>query len=167
MPINCSFCWCYCCCYSLSTPMVQSLYLDKSYVQFILGSLRNHLFLTLDEPLYINPFSKSASVLFFAIKLRWCFFSFKVVNVLKSLLTNLDEVKKEREGLENDLKSVNFDMTSKFLTALAQDGVINEEALSVSELDRIYGGLTTKVQESLKKQEGLLKNIQVELIYFK
>ncbi|XP_040492922.1 programmed cell death 6-interacting protein isoform X1 [Ursus americanus] len=85
----------------------------------------------------------------------------EVVNVLKSLLTNLDEVKKEREGLENDLKSVNFDMTSKFLTALAQDGVINEEALSVTELDRIYGGLTTKVQESLKKQEELLKNIQV------
>ncbi|XP_019583246.1 programmed cell death 6-interacting protein isoform X2 [Rhinolophus sinicus] len=85
----------------------------------------------------------------------------EVVNVLKSLLTNLDEVKKEREGLENDLKSVNFDMTSKFLTALAQDGMINEEALSVTELDRIYGGLTTKVQESLKKQEGLLKNIQV------
>ncbi|KAM6177033.1 programmed cell death 6-interacting protein [Erethizon dorsatum] len=85
----------------------------------------------------------------------------EVVNVLKSLLTNLDEVKKERENLENDLKSVNFDMTSKFLTALAQDGVINEEALSVTELDRIYGGLTTKVQESLKKQEELLKNIQV------
>ncbi|KAM7336886.1 hypothetical protein ACRRTK_003005 [Alexandromys fortis] len=85
----------------------------------------------------------------------------EVVNVLKSLLSNLDELKKEREGLENDLKSVNFDMTSKFLTALAQDGVINEEALSVTELDRIYGGLTAKVQESLKKQEGLLKNIQV------
>jgi programmed cell death 6-interacting protein len=80
-------------------------------------------------------------------------------------LTNLDEVKKEREGLENDLKSVNFDMTSKFLTALAQDGVINEEALSVTELDRIYGSLTNKVQESLKKQEGLLKNIQVKFIY--
>ncbi|XP_064446429.1 programmed cell death 6-interacting protein isoform X4 [Mirounga angustirostris] len=85
----------------------------------------------------------------------------EVVNVLKSLLSNLDEVKKEREGLENDLKSVNFDMTSKFLTALAQDGVINEEALSVTELDRIYGGLTTKVQDSLKKQEELLRNIQV------
>lgn len=60
---------------------------------------------------------------------------------------------------------MNFDMTSRFLTALAQDGVINEEALSVAELDRIYGGLTTKVQESLKKQEGLLKNIQVYFIY--
>ncbi|KAF1674803.1 Programmed cell death 6-interacting protein, partial [Pygoscelis papua] len=86
----------------------------------------------------------------------------EVVNVLRTLLANLDEVKKEREQLENDLKSVNFDMTSKFLTALAQDGAINEEAISVAELDRIYGSYTQKVQESLKKQEELLKNIQVQ-----
>lgn len=52
-------------------------------------------------------------------------------------------------------------MTNKFLTALAQDGAINEEAISVTELDRIYGSYTQKVQESLKKQEELLKNIQV------
>ncbi|NWQ68835.1 PDC6I protein, partial [Neopipo cinnamomea] len=84
----------------------------------------------------------------------------EVVNVLRTLLSSLDEVKKEREQLENDLKSVNFDMTSKFLTALAQDGAINEEAISVTELDRIYGSYTQKVQESLKKQEELLKNIQ-------
>ncbi|GAB0184261.1 programmed cell death 6-interacting protein [Grus japonensis] len=84
----------------------------------------------------------------------------EVVNVLRTLLANLDEVKKEREQLENDLKCVNFDMTSKFLTALAQDGAINEEAISVTELDRIYGSYTQKVQESLKKQEELLKNIQ-------
>nr|XP_056713432.1 programmed cell death 6-interacting protein isoform X1 [Euleptes europaea] len=84
----------------------------------------------------------------------------EVVNVLKSLLASLDEVKREREGLENDLKSVNFDMTSKFLTALAQDGAVNEEAISVTELDRVYGSLTHKVQESLKKQEELLNSIQ-------
>ncbi|XP_010213317.1 PREDICTED: programmed cell death 6-interacting protein [Tinamus guttatus] len=84
----------------------------------------------------------------------------EVVNVLRTLLANLDEVKKEREQLENDLKSVNFDMTSKFLAALAQDGAINEEAISVTELDRIYGSYTQKVQDSLKKQEELLKNIQ-------
>ncbi|XP_055660492.1 programmed cell death 6-interacting protein isoform X2 [Falco peregrinus] len=84
----------------------------------------------------------------------------EVVNVLKTLLANLDEVKKDREQLENDLKSVNFDMTSKFLTALAQDGAINEESISLAELDRIYGSYTQKVQESLKKQEELLKNIQ-------
>lgn len=85
------------------------------------------------------------------------------MNVLKSLLANLEEVKKQREQLENDLKAINFDMTTKFLTALAQDGTLNEEAISVTELDRIYGSLTHKVQETLKKQEELLNNIQVVL----
>ncbi|XP_026574496.1 programmed cell death 6-interacting protein isoform X3 [Pseudonaja textilis] len=84
----------------------------------------------------------------------------EVVNVLKSLLASLDEVKKQREQLENDLKSVSFDMTSKFLTALAQDGALNEEAISVTELDNLYGGLTHKVQETLKKQDELLNTIQ-------
>ncbi|XP_062986162.1 programmed cell death 6-interacting protein isoform X3 [Elgaria multicarinata webbii] len=84
----------------------------------------------------------------------------EVVNVLKSLLASLDEVKKQREQLENDLKSINFDMTTKFLTALAQDGALNEEAISVTELDRLYGSLTHKVQETLKKQEELLNSIQ-------
>ncbi|XP_044514263.1 programmed cell death 6-interacting protein isoform X2 [Gracilinanus agilis] len=85
----------------------------------------------------------------------------EVVNVLKTLLAGLDEVKKERERLESDLKATTFDMRSKFLAALAQDGAINEEALSVTELDRVYGGLTSKVQESLKKQEELLNSVQV------
>lgn len=84
-----------------------------------------------------------------------------VVSTLKSLLAKLDEVKKEREQLENDVKSVNFDMTTKFLTALAQDGAINEEALSVTELDRIYGGYTDRVQKNLTKQEELIGQIQV------
>nr|XP_033786238.1 programmed cell death 6-interacting protein isoform X2 [Geotrypetes seraphini] len=84
----------------------------------------------------------------------------EVVGVLKSLLANLAEVMKEREQLENDLKSVNFDMTSKFLTALAQDGAINEEAISVTELDQIYGRHTHKIQENLKRQEELLNSIQ-------
>ncbi|XP_069070966.1 programmed cell death 6-interacting protein isoform X1 [Pleurodeles waltl] len=85
----------------------------------------------------------------------------EVVNVLKSLLANLEEVKKEREKLENDMKSVSFDMTSKFLMALAQDGAINEEAISVTELDRLYGSYTQRVQDNLKKQEELLNSIQV------
>ncbi|XP_062922475.1 programmed cell death 6-interacting protein isoform X4 [Mobula hypostoma] len=84
----------------------------------------------------------------------------EVVTHLKTLLASLDEVKKERETLENNLKSVEFDMSSKFLTALAQDGAINEEVISVTELDRIYGSHTDKVQKNLKKQEELLASIQ-------
>ncbi|MEE6520683.1 hypothetical protein FKM82_018599, partial [Ascaphus truei] len=84
----------------------------------------------------------------------------EVVSILKSLLAKLDEVKKEREQLENDIKSVNFDMTSTFLTALAKDGAFNEEAISVTELDRIYGRYTHKMQENLKNQEELLNSIR-------
>ncbi|KAG7457825.1 hypothetical protein MATL_G00231450 [Megalops atlanticus] len=84
----------------------------------------------------------------------------EVVGVLRSQLAQLDEVKKEREQLENDIKAAQFDMTTKFLTALAQDGAINEEALSVTELDNIYGGYTQKVQQSLRTQEEVLSNVQ-------
>ncbi|KAK1173482.1 programmed cell death 6-interacting protein-like isoform X1 [Acipenser oxyrinchus oxyrinchus] len=84
----------------------------------------------------------------------------EVVSVLRALLANINEVKMEREKLENDIKSAQCDMTSKFLTALAQDGAINEEAISVTELDNIYGGYTQKVQQSLKNQEEILGNIQ-------
>ncbi|XP_060678873.1 programmed cell death 6-interacting protein isoform X3 [Hemiscyllium ocellatum] len=84
----------------------------------------------------------------------------EVIMLLKTLLASLNEVKKERETLENDVKSVQFDMTSKFLTALAQDGAINEEAISVTELGQNYGSNTQRVQKNLKKQEELLASIQ-------
>uniref|UniRef100_A0A6Q2YWL2 BRO1 domain-containing protein n=1 Tax=Esox lucius TaxID=8010 RepID=A0A6Q2YWL2_ESOLU len=84
----------------------------------------------------------------------------EVVSVLRSQLSKLEEVKKEREGLEAEIKAVTFDMSTCFLTALAQDGAINEEALSVSQLDQLYGSYTQRVQASLRAQEGLLGNVQ-------
>ncbi|KAJ3608992.1 hypothetical protein NHX12_023520, partial [Muraenolepis orangiensis] len=62
-----------------------------------------------------------------------------VVNVLRSLLAQLDEVKKERDCLEGEIKSATFDMGTRFLTALAQDGIINEEMMSMAQLDQQYG----------------------------
>lgn len=85
----------------------------------------------------------------------------QVVNVLRSLLTRLDEVKKEREVLEGEIKAVTFDMSTTFLKALAQDGAINEEQLSMSQLDQLYGSYNQKVQASLSMQEELLGQVQV------
>uniref|UniRef100_A0A673LSA6 Programmed cell death 6-interacting protein n=1 Tax=Sinocyclocheilus rhinocerous TaxID=307959 RepID=A0A673LSA6_9TELE len=85
----------------------------------------------------------------------------EVVNVLRAQLAQLDEVKREREILEGEVKSVTFDMTTKFLTALAQDGAINEEALTASELETRYGSHTQRVQQNLRRQEELLSQIQV------
>lgn len=85
----------------------------------------------------------------------------QVVNVLRSLLAQLDEVKKEREVLEGEIKAVTFDMSTTFLKALAQDGAINEEQLSMSQLDQLYGSYNQKVQASLSVQENLLGQVQV------
>ena len=56
---------------------------------------------------------------------------------------------------------------SKFFSALAADGAINEEMLSESELDRIYGPLRQQVNESLQKQDSVMAQVQVKLIYIK
>lgn len=81
--------------------------------------------------------------------------------MLRSLLVQLDEVKKEREVLEGEVKAVTFDMSTTFLRALAQDGAINEEQLSTSQLDQLYGSYNQKVQAGLSMQEELLGQVQV------
>lgn len=85
----------------------------------------------------------------------------QVVNMLRAQLTKLDEIKKERETLEGEIKSVTFDMSVSFLTALAHDGAINEEHLSSAQLDQLYGAYNQKVQASLRAQEELLGQVQV------
>ncbi|XP_008329840.1 programmed cell death 6-interacting protein isoform X2 [Cynoglossus semilaevis] len=84
----------------------------------------------------------------------------EVVNVLRSLLAKLDEMKKERETLEGEIKAVTFDMSATFLTALAQDGAINEEQLSLAQLDQLYSSYNQRVQASLQTQEELLGQVQ-------
>lgn len=84
----------------------------------------------------------------------------EVVNVLRAQLAQLDEIKKERETMEGEIKSVTFDMSATFLTALARDGAISEEQLSVSQLDQLYGSYNQRVQASLRSQEDLLGQVQ-------
>lgn len=80
---------------------------------------------------------------------------------MKAQLAQLDEIKRDREVLEGEIKAVTFDMTTKFLTALAQDGAINEEALSAAELDTRYSAYTQRVQQNLRSQEEILAHVQV------
>ncbi|XP_061598567.1 programmed cell death 6-interacting protein isoform X1 [Cololabis saira] len=84
----------------------------------------------------------------------------EVVNVLRSQLAQLEEMKKERETLEGEIKAVTFDMSSTFLTALAQDGAISEEQLSLSHLDKLYGSYNQRVQATIRTQEELLGQVQ-------
>ncbi|XP_064193749.1 programmed cell death 6-interacting protein-like [Anguilla rostrata] len=84
----------------------------------------------------------------------------EVVGNLRALLDQLDEMKKERGRIESGIRSVEFDMTGTFLSALAQGSTIDEEALSTRQLDSSYGGYSQEVQKSLKTQEELLVNVQ-------
>ncbi|XP_037330485.2 programmed cell death 6-interacting protein isoform X1 [Pungitius pungitius] len=84
----------------------------------------------------------------------------EVVNVLRSQLAQLDAMKKERETVEEEVKAVTFDMSTCFLTALSQDGAINEEQLSLSQLDKLYGAYNQRVQATLRTQEELLGQVQ-------
>lgn len=63
--------------------------------------------------------------------------------------------------MEGEIKAVTFDMSVTFLTALAHDGGINEEQLSVAQLDQLYGAYNQRVQASLRSQEELLGQVQV------
>jgi len=53
-----------------------------------------------------------------------------------------------------------FDLKTQFLTALAQDGAINEPALSMELLGHAFAQYDPAVKESLARQEELVAAIQ-------
>ncbi|KDR23230.1 programmed cell death 6-interacting protein [Zootermopsis nevadensis] len=84
------------------------------------------------------------------------------VHHLRKLMEDVETIKAERDTVECELKSATADMKSTFLNALAQDGAINEQAMSVESLGRVFGPLQRQVKESLQKQEALVADIQVK-----
>ncbi|XP_019630118.1 PREDICTED: programmed cell death 6-interacting protein-like isoform X3 [Branchiostoma belcheri] len=84
----------------------------------------------------------------------------KCVTDLRQLMEEVETIKAERDVIESEIKEAKSDISSKFLTALAQDGVVNEESLSVGELDRMFGPLQQQVTESVGRQESLMGKIQ-------
>eukprot|EP00106_Octopus_bimaculoides_P008985 XP_014776427.1 PREDICTED: programmed cell death 6-interacting protein-like [Octopus bimaculoides] len=83
-----------------------------------------------------------------------------VVQELRKLMEQVETIKAEREAIEREIKDATFDISSKFLSAMAQDGLINEEAISVPELNRIFGPLREQVSDSINRQKALLNKIQ-------
>ena len=55
---------------------------------------------------------------------------------------------------------MNFDLKTPFLSALAQDGAINEPAMSTELLGGAFAPLERRVKDSLEKQESLVAAIQ-------
>ncbi|PNF20765.1 Programmed cell death 6-interacting protein [Cryptotermes secundus] len=84
------------------------------------------------------------------------------VHQLRKLMEDVETIKAERDTIECELKSATVDMKSTFLNALAQDGAINEQAISVESLGRVFGPLQRQVKESLQKQEALVVDIQAQ-----
>ncbi|KAK3913615.1 Programmed cell death 6-interacting protein [Frankliniella fusca] len=81
---------------------------------------------------------------------------------LKELMEEVEIIKAERSAIESELKSATIDMKSTFLSALAQDGAINEAAISTESLGRAFGPLQQQVKESLLKQERVVAEIQTQ-----
>lgn len=79
---------------------------------------------------------------------------------LRILMTQIDELKSEREVLECELKSATVDMKAQFLGALAQDGNVNEPAMSVEKLGEVYGPIQKRIRESIELQASLINEIQ-------
>uniref|UniRef100_A0A1L8DJF9 Putative programmed cell death protein n=1 Tax=Nyssomyia neivai TaxID=330878 RepID=A0A1L8DJF9_9DIPT len=82
------------------------------------------------------------------------------VQKLRSLMDSVETIKAERDAIEAELKSATVNMKEQFLGALAKDGAINEPAMSVGEIGRTLAPLQTQVQESIKRQEGILAEVQ-------
>jgi programmed cell death 6-interacting protein len=81
-------------------------------------------------------------------------------DALKQLMIQVETLRGEREALEAHIKNMNFDLKSPFLSALAQDGAIDEPNLSTELLGNAFAPLERQVKESLEKQESLVVAIQ-------
>lgn len=84
----------------------------------------------------------------------------RAVQNLRNLMEEVETLKAERDVIESELKSTSFDMKSSFLSALAKDGAIDEPNLSVENIGKIYGPLTSQIRDSSVRQDNLISNIQ-------
>jgi programmed cell death 6-interacting protein len=82
------------------------------------------------------------------------------VQRLRGLLDTVETIKAERDVIESELKSATVDMKDQFLSALQQDGAINEPAISVSSIGLVLGPLQNQVQDSIQRQHSLISDIQ-------
>lgn len=79
---------------------------------------------------------------------------------LKRLMHDVENLKSQREALETNIKNLTFDLKTPFLSALAQDGAINEPAISVELLGKAFNPLEQQAKDSLERQETLVAAIQ-------
>lgn len=82
---------------------------------------------------------------------------------LRLLMNQVNDLKSARSALEHEIKSArDIDLKQQFLSALVQNGVTNEAALSAEKLERTYGPLQKRFQETVNLQSTLVQQIQVK-----
>lgn len=90
----------------------------------------------------------------------------EAVKELRDYMTQVEQLKKERETLEDEFKGASVDMQSKFLEALAADGYVDTERITNQNLEEVYGEYKTQVEENVERQKQLIENIQVWIIFW-
>ncbi|XP_063230755.1 programmed cell death 6-interacting protein [Bacillus rossius redtenbacheri] len=81
---------------------------------------------------------------------------------LRGLVEQVETLKAERDAIEHELKSATTDIKQSFLSALARDGAVDGEVMSVETLGKVFGPLQKQVKESLERQEALMAEIQAQ-----
>ncbi|XP_050073837.1 programmed cell death 6-interacting protein [Anopheles maculipalpis] len=79
---------------------------------------------------------------------------------LRTLMESVETMKAERECIEAELKSLTIDLKERFLGALSTEGVINEPAISLSEIGKLIGPLQEQVGETVARQQVLSTEIR-------
>ncbi|XP_044012202.1 programmed cell death 6-interacting protein-like [Aphidius gifuensis] len=105
--------------------------------------------LSMDEEKLLRKLSSGVGV-----KVSW------TVIQLRKLIDDVDDLRVERDLIENNLKSALVDMKSTFLIELAKNDVIDEFNLSVENIKKTYGSLIGQVRDNLAKQKTYVKKIQ-------
>lgn len=79
---------------------------------------------------------------------------------LRVLMESVETIKAERDAIESELRTATFNMKEEFISALANDGAINEPAISLSEIGKVMSPLQAQVQDSIQRQQTLVTDIQ-------
>ncbi|GAB6032031.1 hypothetical protein CHUAL_010402 [Chamberlinius hualienensis] len=89
-----------------------------------------------------------------------------VVQKLRSLMMQVENIKAERDAIEAELKNANVDIKSRVLSDMSRDGGLSDPAVYNEILAEIYGPLQSKVRESDAKQQKVMAEVEAANVEF-
>ena len=82
------------------------------------------------------------------------------VGKLRELMEAVNTIKAERHVIESKMMNTKEDMKPVFYDALARNSVIPEQEISVASLERCYGPLQKQANNTIGRQENVMKEVQ-------